>query len=116
LPEGGNLRQVDLAPNIQKLKTVIYFAQSAGGIKKSEQAREIWASVYPNLSEGKPGLAGALTSRGEAQVMRLAGLYGMLDQSTLIKPEHLLAALALWDYAETSVGYIFGNATGAYFI
>lgn len=106
------MRQVDLAPVIQKLKIVIDFAKSGGEIKRDEQAREIWASVYPQLSEGKPGLAGALTSRGEAQVMRLAGLHAMLDQSTLIKPEHLRAAIALWDYAEASVRYIFGNATG----
>jgi hypothetical protein len=112
LPEGGNLRQADLDPLIQRLQAVINFSKRAGEVKRDEQARKIWAEVYPQLSEGKPGLVGALTSRGEAQVMRLAGLYAMLDQSRLIKPEHLRAALALWDYAEASVGYIFGNATG----
>jgi hypothetical protein len=30
----------------------------------------------------------------------------------LILPEHLQAALALWDYAEKSVRFIFGNALG----
>jgi hypothetical protein len=35
-----------------------------------------------------------------------------LDKSALINPEHLQAALALWDYAESSVRFIFGNALG----
>jgi hypothetical protein len=112
LPEGGNLPQADLAPLIEKVKAVIDFAKRGGEIKRDDQARQIWAKVYPQLSEGKPGLAGALTSRGEAQAMRIAGLYALLDQSMLIKPVHLQAALALWDYADASVSYIFGNALG----
>jgi len=112
LPEGGNFNQADLGPIILKLKVVIDFSKGAGEVKRDEPARKIWAEIYPQLSEGKPGLAGALTSRGEAQVMRLAGLYALLDQSLLIKPVHLHAALALWDYAEASVRYIFGNAIG----
>jgi hypothetical protein len=36
----------------------------------------------------------------------------MLDCSPLIRKEHLLAALAVWDYAEDSARYIFGAALG----
>ena len=74
--------------------------------------RELWESVYGPLSEGKPGLTGALLARGEAQVVRLASIYGLLDESTQIYPLHLQAALALWDYSEASVRFIFGNALG----
>jgi hypothetical protein len=112
LPEGGKLHRVDFGPTIRALKAVIDFAKSAGEIRRDDEAREIWKEIYPQLSEGKPGLVGALISRAEAQVMRLAATYAVLDQSRLIKPEHLWAALALWDYAEASVHYIFGNATG----
>ena len=57
-------------------------------------------------------MVGALLSRAEAQVWRLAALYALLDLSDVIKRVHLKAALALWQYAEDSVQYIFGNGTG----
>ena len=44
--------------------------------------------------------------------MRLAALYAVMDESHEIEREHLLAALALWDYSEKSARYIFGDATG----
>ncbi len=76
------------------------------------QARAIWWAVYPALSEGLPGLLGAVISRAEAQVMRLALLYALLDESDAIKVEHLNAALAVWEYAQASARYIFGSAVG----
>src|SRR6185295_14596869 len=60
----------------------------------------------------KPGLLGAVTARGEAQVMRLALVYALLDQSPVIRVEHLRAALAVWEYAETSAEFIFGDRLG----
>ncbi len=57
-------------------------------------------------------MVGAIISRGEAQVMRLACLYALLDRSTLVRPEHLKAALALWDYSEKSAKLIFGEKLG----
>jgi hypothetical protein len=64
------------------------------------------------LSEGQSGLVGALTSRAEAQVLRLSVIYAVMDKSSVVRSEHLLAALAFWDYAEESARYIFGNASG----
>ena len=64
------------------------------------------------LSDGKPGLLGAVTSRAEAQVMRLAAIYALVDRSPLIQAAHLQAGLALWQYCEDSARCIFGAATG----
>jgi len=50
--------------------------------------------------------------RGEAQTLRLATIYAAMDESETIEYEHLVAASALWDYAEKSARYIFGEATG----
>jgi len=72
----------------------------------------MWAAVYPDLSAGKAGLLGAATSRAESQVMRLAMLYALLDESPLIRAEHLEAGLAVWQHAEESARYIFGSALG----
>ncbi len=69
-------------------------------------------ALYERLSDGKPGLLGAMIARAEAQVMRVACIYALLDQSAVVQAEHLLAAFAFWDYAETSARYIFGDALG----
>jgi hypothetical protein len=53
-----------------------------------------------------------MIARAEAQVMRLACLFALLDQSALITRARLLAALAVWDYAEASAKYIFGDTLG----
>ena len=41
--------------------------------------------VYPALSEGRPGLLGSVIARAEAQVMRLALVYAVLDRSESIQ-------------------------------
>ena len=39
-------------------------------------------------------------------------IYAMLDQSPIVRAEHLLAALAIWTYCEESARYIFGSKLG----
>ena len=112
LPEGGNIGSVDFTSLERRLASAVRFAQNAGELKRDDQAREIWHRVYPDLSDGKPGLLGAMIARAEAQAMRLAMLYALLDQSRLIQVEHLQAALALWDYCEESAQFVFGQTLG----
>jgi len=114
LPDGGQLPESDLERLTCQLKRAVGYASSLGHfeIRRSEEARIIWHSIYADLSEGKPGLFGAVTSRGEAQVMRMACLYALLDESFEVRPEHLNAAMAVWKYCENSARYIFGSALG----
>ena len=39
-------------------------------------------------------------------------IYALMDGTAVIGAEHLLAALALWDYVERSVYFVFGDALG----
>jgi hypothetical protein len=57
-------------------------------------------------------LLGAVTARGEAQVIRLALIYALLDHSEQIDVPHLHAALAIWDYCDASAAYVFGGMLG----
>lgn len=102
LPEGGNIQDVNLNPLIQRLDKAIRYARTVGEMRRDDQARQIWWEVYPELSEGHPGLFGAVTSRAEAQVLRLSCIYALLDCSAVVRKEHLLAALGLWEYCEAS--------------
>jgi hypothetical protein len=45
-------------------------------------------------------------------VIRLAAVYAVVNLSKNIEQSYLKPALALWEYAEESALYIFGNATG----
>jgi hypothetical protein len=112
LPEGGRLGEVDFAPFLTRLKEAAQFAKGEGEVTRTPEARALWAKVYPDLSEGKPGLVGALTSRAEAQVLRLSVIYALLDGEKVVHVPHLKAALAVWDYCESSVAYIFGGTLG----
>ena len=53
-----------------------------------------------------------VTARAEAQTVRLALLYALLDGKGEIDAPHLQAALAVWEYCEASAAHIFGNALG----
>lgn len=112
LPEGGQLHWEDLVPLIDCVREALRFANNTSEIHRDEAARKIWHAVYPTLSEGRPGLIGAVLARAEAQVMRLACVYALLDQSTVIRAEHLNAALAVWEYCEASAEHIFGESLG----
>ena len=41
-------------------------------------ARKAWSAAYARLSEGYPGLFGAVTGRAEAQCLRLALAYALM--------------------------------------
>jgi hypothetical protein len=112
LPEGGSLDDAALNDLVKRLRRAIDAAARVDVITRDEDARAIWREVYPELSEGKPGLLGAMTSRGEAHVMRLSAIYALLDCSPIVKSQHLLAALALWEYCEESARFIFGASLG----
>jgi hypothetical protein len=87
-------------------------ARAIGLMQRDQAAREIWNGIYGPLSAERPGLAGAVTARAEAQVLRLSMVYAAIDGSSLILPEHLLAAVAVWTYSEQSVDWIFGDSLG----
>jgi hypothetical protein len=112
LPEGGRLSDGELAPIIQDVAAALAYGRDLGEMRRNDEAREIWRAVYEELSEGKPGLLGAMIARAEAQVMRLACIYALLDRCPTIGKEHLLAALGLWEYVEASAQYIFGARMG----
>ena len=112
LPLGGKLQSVDFNSVVAKLRKAADNPRNTSEIKLNDEAIKLWCDVYPKLSEGKTGMLGAITSRGEAQTLRLALIYALLDSSAVIAREHLEAALAFWKYAEDSAQFIFGDALG----
>ena len=118
LPEGGRIHEVNFHPILNRLAQVRRFLGledlDLGDYRLcwAEEALKEWYRVYPRLSEGAPGMLGAITGRAEAQVTRLATLYALLDLTLEIRLEHLRAALAVWKYCEDSARFIFGSSLG----
>ena len=112
LPHGGNLSEATVAELGEATASALEHARKLGRIEMTPNARADWARVYPTLSEERPGLLGAVVARAEAQVVRLALLYALLDQKRVIDREHLRAALAVWQYCEDSARLIFGDRLG----
>jgi hypothetical protein len=112
LPEGSVVPDETLAPFRKQLQAAIHSATEIELMQRDEGARAIWCEIYPELSAGQPGLFGCVTARAEAQVLRLSLLYALLDGSPIIRQEHLLAAVSLWEYSEESARFVFGNSLG----
>lgn len=111
LPEGG--RDLDLSQHAQRLKYAVEFARDAGRMYRDDEATRLWRDIYAEINDGElPGLVGAVTSRGEAQTLRLSLIYAILDRAVTIRAEHLRAAYAVWRYAEESARRIFAGSTG----
>jgi len=107
---GGNLRDEDLDGIVSPLKEVLEFAKETEEITWAEDAKPLWEQVYLKLSDGESSIAGAMTARSEAYVVRIACIYALLDKSDKIRLEHLKAGLEVWRYAEESVRYLFGES------
>lgn len=112
LPDGGSLDEEVLDRLAKRLREALGSSAGDRPISRDKAASSLWRTVYGPLSEGGTGLLGAVTGRAEAQVMRLAAVYAVLDGAAVIQAEHLRAAVAVWDYSETSVRHVFGDRLG----
>lgn len=113
LPFGGNLAPDALNDTVYGLHRVLAFARTVEAIPWSPEAAALWEAAYMGeLGDETPGMVGVVTARGEAQVVRLALVYALLDTSATLLPEHLRAALAVWRYCADSAAWAFGDATG----
>ncbi|HVB99516.1 MAG TPA: DUF3987 domain-containing protein [Candidatus Dormibacteraeota bacterium] len=112
LPDGGSFRIEDHPSLTSRLKGALDFGGQERELRRNEEASSAWREVYPSLSEGRLGLVGSVVSRAPAQVVRLSLIYALLDRSPEIRADHLLAALAVWQYCEASARFIFGDSLG----
>jgi Protein of unknown function (DUF3987) len=111
LPFGGNVEKEAVRQLGQRLAAVVE-PPPHGAIEMDDAAKELWVGKYDELTADRPGMFGALTARSEAQAVRIALIYALLDQSEKIAKAHLEAALELLRYEAESVRHIFGDAIG----
>lgn len=114
LPRTTPIPEGVFGPLARRLRAVT--GAAARAVPLSSEATELWeGSVYPDLRQDRPGLAGAMTARGAAFVLRVALIYSQLDEPKrrlAIHAEHLNAALAVWEYSRASCYQLFQSLTG----
>jgi hypothetical protein len=112
LPWGGNVDETALQALAAKAAHVINSSSYYGKCGWTPNAASLWAREYSRLSSGRPGLAGAMSARAEAQTLRIALIYAVLDGCNNVDVSHLRAALEVWRYCQDSVDYCFGGSVG----
>jgi len=112
LPNGGSLPPQEQSALARELRRALDWIHAQPNVvfHRSPQAQEMWNHHYAHLSQGRPDVYGAATSRAEAQVLRLGTIYAALDCSLQVEPCHLQAALAVWDYCRASARLFFDTA------
>ena len=105
LPEGGDPEPLAGTGMEARLAAHLGAARRAGRVQLDPAARGRWHDAYARLSQAAEGIVGSLCARAEAHALRLAMLYALVDGDSVIRPAHLRAGLALWDYAARSVAW-----------
>jgi hypothetical protein len=112
LPHGGNLTETDVISLGARAKKAIEDARKIGRVTMTPEAAKAWEPVYESFGNNTAGMAAEITARAAPQVIRIALIYAVLENSTVIDVPHLRAALAVWDCCEESASQIFGSLLG----
>jgi hypothetical protein len=113
LPDGGQFHRIDFTGVFKQLKNVYGFVKNHLDrevlFERDAHAAELWHQVYGELTEARPGVFGAVISRAECLIMRLAMIYAVLDLQVYIRRSHLESALAFWRHCQATASFLFGD-------
>jgi hypothetical protein len=112
LPEPEPFEGPEIEAVIKRIATTIDFIKTTGRMERDEGARALWDEVYDGLVNGREGICGKILERARAHVLRLSMIYALLDCSSVIRVDHLQAAIEVWGYTERTVVMIYGDLTG----
>jgi hypothetical protein len=81
---------------------------------RSEAAQQLWTQLYFKLNNEKNtfGFIDGVLVRDTSHLLKLALIYAVLDQSETIEVAHFNAALAICDFCQASVRWLFSERTG----
>ena len=108
LPEGGQAHTLNFRHWETYVRSALELAKESPSMDFDPAARELWAEYYGRLGrEGLTGVAGQVTARAEALLLRLSLIYAALDQQKVISRGNLESAWAVWKYCEASALLLF---------
>jgi hypothetical protein len=109
---GGSVDPQAIGGLGNRLALALDNARQKGAMDWTPSGKTLWESECDVITESRPGLWGAITSRAEAHVLRLALIFAALDRADKIADTHVLAALELWRFCDRSAAYLFGGSVG----
>ncbi len=112
LPEPDVLEPSIITDLTDLLSKRLVKARGVGLMQRTPKAKARWAEIYDELSEPPDGMVGSLVARAAPQIVRLSAIYALLDGKASINSVHLERAYDLYQYAEKSARYIFGETFG----
>lgn len=114
LPDGGGTPDDIVQFLATRLRHAKNQTRNVGRMVRTDAARKLWHEQYIDLTpENLPeGPISWVSARAVPQVIRLSVAYALLDGDGVIDEEHLMAALACWQYVLASVNHIFGGTVG----
>jgi hypothetical protein len=111
LPEGANIESLFSSEAwflvLKELNEAVLAAEGLGEVPRAPETAELWKPMYYDFNRGGDSIVDKLIARNDAHTVRLSVVYALLDRSPVIRPRHLEAARAVWDYSEASIRYIF---------
>ena len=78
-----------------------------GVYELSLSAWEYWKNLYPLVSKDYAGTVGAVTTRAEAMIPRIALIFAVIAGHDFVEPEDLESAAAVWGYCLDSANRLF---------
>ena len=114
LPDGGGAPEQVVDALADVLRQRVEHARTFRRIERNPEAQQLWRDAYEALTPDVvvEGHYAAVVARAVPQVLRLSLTYALLDEHAgkpVIRAEHLRAAIALWDYAQASAWFVFGD-------
>jgi hypothetical protein len=64
---------------VEELARTICYASGVDEMTRSKEAQAFWQEVYSKLTAEAAGTVAAMTSRGDAQVLRLSMIYALVS-------------------------------------
>jgi hypothetical protein len=112
LPHGGHLPEKELERLGKATAEAITKARTLGRFTMTDEAAKWWEVVYGKLGDGATGMVAEVTARAAPQIIRITEIYAALDGSNKITLGILRAAVAVWDYCDSSANRIWGAIVG----
>jgi hypothetical protein len=97
---------------LARVQRAVQFGRAAGRLTRDAAATRLWHAHYEGLTPELPGTAGGLSSRLASQAARVSCLFALLEQSVVVRREHVEAALAVVEYSTCSARWALGFAEG----
>jgi 5S rRNA maturation endonuclease (ribonuclease M5) len=113
LEEGANLdtlfKSEAWALTLKELHAAILAADKIGEVKRDSETVQLWKEMYYDFNVSGDSVVDKLLARNDAHTLRLSVEYALLDRSPVIRPCHLKAARAVWDFSEQTIRFLFGG-------